>query len=100
MASLGDHARQQGSLVEPDRLRFDFAHFAALTTEQLTVIEQAVNGHEFLMLPPPAPDTPTALRPKLPGPSPCSARSTARASSAGTTVLQDAILIREESSAR
>ncbi|MFI9210350.1 alanine--tRNA ligase [Streptomyces sp. NPDC053253] len=45
MATLGDHARQQGSLVEPDRVRFDFAHFTALTTEQLTVIEQAVNGH-------------------------------------------------------
>ncbi|MDV5145432.1 alanine--tRNA ligase [Streptomyces sp. SBC-4] len=45
MATLGDHARQQGSLVEPDRIRFDFAHFTALTTEQLTAIEQAVNGH-------------------------------------------------------
>ncbi|WP_326697986.1 alanine--tRNA ligase [Streptomyces sp. NBC_01754] len=45
MATLGDHARQQGSLVEPDRLRFDFAHFSALTPEQLTQIEQTVNGH-------------------------------------------------------
>ncbi|MFJ3928924.1 alanine--tRNA ligase [Streptomyces sp. NPDC090029] len=45
MATLGDHARQQGSLVEPDRLRFDFAHFTALTTDELTLIEQAVNGH-------------------------------------------------------
>ncbi|WP_241833184.1 alanine--tRNA ligase [Streptomyces caatingaensis] len=45
MATLGDHARQQGSLVEPDRLRFDFAHFAALAPEQLTAIEAAVNGH-------------------------------------------------------
>ncbi|GAV45175.1 alanine--tRNA ligase [Streptomyces acidiscabies] len=45
MATLGDHARQQGSLVEPDRLRFDFAHFAALTPDQLTAIETAVNGH-------------------------------------------------------
>ncbi|MFF3729004.1 alanine--tRNA ligase [Streptomyces sp. NPDC002476] len=45
MATLGDHARQQGSLVEPDRLRFDFAHFAALTPDQLQEIETAVNGH-------------------------------------------------------
>ncbi|MGW2327803.1 alanine--tRNA ligase [Streptomyces sp. NPDC001700] len=45
MATLGDHARQQGSLVEPDRLRFDFAHFTALTPDQLARIEAAVNGH-------------------------------------------------------
>ncbi|MER5783970.1 alanine--tRNA ligase [Streptomyces mobaraensis] len=45
MATLGDHARQQGSLVEPDRLRFDFAHFTALTPDQHTAIENAVNGH-------------------------------------------------------
>lgn len=45
MATLGDHARQQGSLVEPDRLRFDFAHFTALTPDQLIAIEKAVNSH-------------------------------------------------------
>ncbi|WP_405185979.1 alanine--tRNA ligase [Streptomyces anulatus] len=45
MATLGDHARQQGSLVESDRLRFDFAHFTALTPDQLREIEQAVNLH-------------------------------------------------------
>ncbi|GLX20783.1 MULTISPECIES: alanine--tRNA ligase [Streptomyces] len=44
-ATLGDHARQQGSLVESDRLRFDFAHFSAVTPEQLARIEAAVNGH-------------------------------------------------------
>ncbi|MER5972166.1 alanine--tRNA ligase [Streptomyces sp. NPDC002055] len=44
-ATLGDHARQQGSLVESDRLRFDFAHFSALTPEQLARIESAVNSH-------------------------------------------------------
>ncbi|MEW2585593.1 alanine--tRNA ligase [Streptomyces virginiae] len=44
-ATLGDHARQQGSLVESDRLRFDFAHFSAVTPEQLARIESAVNGH-------------------------------------------------------
>ncbi|MFG7940356.1 alanine--tRNA ligase [Streptomyces cacaoi] len=45
MATLGEHARQQGSLVENDRLRFDFAHFAALTPDQLTTIEATVNRH-------------------------------------------------------
>jgi alanyl-tRNA synthetase len=45
MATLGEHARQQGSLVESDRLRFDFAHFTALTPDQLTAIENAVNRH-------------------------------------------------------
>lgn len=44
-AHLGDHARQQGSLVEPDRLRFDFAHFSALSDQQLAEIEHAVNTH-------------------------------------------------------
>lgn len=45
MTTLGEHARQQGSLVEPDRLRFDFAHFTALTLDQLHQIETDVNGH-------------------------------------------------------
>ncbi|GAA3878068.1 alanine--tRNA ligase [Streptomyces sedi] len=45
MAILGEHARQQGSLVESDRFRFDFAHFTALTPDQLARIEAAVNSH-------------------------------------------------------
>ncbi len=39
---LGEHALQSGSLVDADRLRFDFAHFAALTDEQKQRIEQGV----------------------------------------------------------
>ncbi|MFQ5594176.1 MAG: alanine--tRNA ligase [Anaerolineae bacterium] len=41
--TLGRHAQQRGSLVAPDRLRFDFAHLAALTDEELKEIEQQVN---------------------------------------------------------
>jgi alanyl-tRNA synthetase len=42
---LGDHVHQAGSLVEPDRLRFDFTHFEAITAAQLAQIDQIVNNN-------------------------------------------------------
>ena len=41
---LGDHVKQQGSMVGPDRLRFDFSHFDPVTPEQLAAIEDAANA--------------------------------------------------------
>ena len=40
---LGDHTHQAGSLVEPDRLRYDFTHFAAVTPEELREITRRVD---------------------------------------------------------
>ena len=41
---LGPHVKQAGSLVAPDRLRFDFTHYAPLTDDEIAEIERLVNG--------------------------------------------------------
>ncbi|GEA16078.1 alanine--tRNA ligase [Moorella sp. E308F] len=48
---LGEHANQAGSLVTPERLRFDFTHFAPLTEEELKAIEKEVNARVLAGLP-------------------------------------------------
>ena len=40
---LGDHVAQKGSLVSPERLRFDFAHPKAITPDELTAVEDIAN---------------------------------------------------------
>jgi alanyl-tRNA synthetase len=48
---LGTHVKQAGSLVAPDRLRFDFVHFNAVTADELARVERIVNERIVLNLP-------------------------------------------------
>ena len=49
--TLGTHVKQAGSLVAPDRLRFDYTHFAPLTDREIEEIEQKINQVVFKNLP-------------------------------------------------
>jgi alanyl-tRNA synthetase len=49
--TLGSHVKQAGSLVAPDRLRFDYTHFAPLTDREIEEIEQKINQIVFNNLP-------------------------------------------------
>jgi alanyl-tRNA synthetase len=49
--TLGEHARQEGSFVEPGRFRFDFTHFKALSDDEINAIETLVNEKILSALP-------------------------------------------------
>ncbi len=48
---LGDHVQQSGSYVDSERLRFDFTHFEAMSSEQIAKVEKIVNEKVFEALP-------------------------------------------------
>jgi alanyl-tRNA synthetase len=64
---LGDHVEQKGSLVDPDKTRFDFAHDGPLSEEELAEVERLVNERIYADLPVTATVLPLAEAKKLPG---------------------------------
>jgi len=62
---LGDHVKQAGSAVRPDKLRFDFTHPQALTAEERTEVERRVNERVFSNMPVRIYETPIAEARKL-----------------------------------
>jgi alanyl-tRNA synthetase len=62
---LGDHVKQAGSAVRPDKLRFDFTHPKALTDDELAEVERRANEHIFQNLPVRIYETPIAEARKL-----------------------------------
>ncbi|MEI7547917.1 MAG: alanine--tRNA ligase, partial [Actinomycetota bacterium] len=48
---LGEHVKQAGSMVSPDRLRFDFSHYAALTADEIVQIERIANAETLANAP-------------------------------------------------
>jgi alanyl-tRNA synthetase len=51
---LGGHVAQKGSLVDPDKTRFDFSHNAPMTAEQIAEVEAIVNKKSWKTTPPSA----------------------------------------------
>jgi alanyl-tRNA synthetase len=64
---LGDHVEQKGSLVDPDKLRFDFSHDKAMTASELTQVERMVNERIYSDLPVTAKVMPLADAKKISG---------------------------------
>ncbi len=64
---LGDHIEQKGSLVDPEKLRFDFSHPQSLTQEQIAQVERLVNEKIYADLPVYATITPLAEAMKIAG---------------------------------
>ena len=62
---LGEHVKQAGSSVRPDKLRFDFTHPRALTAEECAEVEQRVNERVFANMPVRIYETPIAEARKL-----------------------------------
>src|SRR6185369_12962925 len=64
---LGEHVDQKGSLVDPDKTRFDFSHNDPLTSEQIAQVERLVNAKIYADEPVSAAVTPLAEAKQLPG---------------------------------